>query len=628
MAPPFRARACWAPARSAAEAADELRLRLAEARDALGEQRREHSRLRKVKRAFDANLELRTRELELVVSDLNRCRRGAIARTSIAAPPAQMGGSAENRRVAVEALAGAHGRVAAVERRLRGQATARVGLEGTLRDADVAAETARVERAYAEAARLLRFACGSASPPASGAASSGRRVQAKLPPRARDARVEAAYGGRGVPARPVSAARRRRDDNAQRSDCALAGDAAREAARLVSLRDVKKKKKDERVRAKRTRAAEAKKRRLDAEFRRTRAGIGSDDQDEATGSRRPTRVAAAEDLRPQGGQTGSPAVSGQPEAIAKIPPFNAKPSRSEAITEIPPFNASRPEAIAELPPFNASRPEAIAEIPPFNAKPSRSEAIAEIPPFNASRPEAIAATELAKTKAIAAKEAEKMARIAAERAAVERNAADQAERTAAEGARLEAERNAAEQAERAAAEGDRLEAERLEADRREAKRLETEQREAKRVEAEHVAAAKEDAKRLAESKAREATARHAANETKRLETERLAAEEATRLEAERLEAECAEAERRAAEERRVAEAEAERIEAERAAGAETEEAENEAEATRIVAENLKEERAVDEASWGATTDGDDDDDEQDSESSEADTNNDDDGAWE
>ena len=580
MAPPFRARACWAPARSAAEAADELRLRLAEARDALGEQRREHSRLRKVKRAFEANLELRTRELELVVSDLNRCRRGAIARTSTAAPPAQMGGSAENRRVAVEALAGAHGRVAAVERRLRGQATARVGLEGTLRDADVAAETARVERAYAEAARLLRFACGSASRPASGAASSGRRAQAKLPPRARDARVEAAYGGRGVPARPVSAARRRRDDNAQRSDCALAGDAAREAARLVSLRDVKKKKKDERVRTKRTRAAEAKKRRLDAEFRRTRAGIGRDDQDEATGSRRPTRVAAAEDLRPQGGQTASPAVSGQPEAIAEIPPFNAKPSRSEAI--------------AEIPPFNASRPEAIAEIPPYNAKPSRSEDIA--------------ATELAKSNAVAAKEAEKMARIAAERAAVERNAAEQSER--------------------AAAEGDRLEAERLEADRREAKRLETEQREAKRVEAEHVAAAKEEAKRLAESKAREAIARHAANETKRLETERLAAEEATRLEAERLEAERAEAERRAAEERRVAEAEAERIEAERAAGAETEEAENEAEATRIVAENLKEERAVDEASWGATTDGDDDDDEQDSEPSEADTNNDDDGAWE
>ena len=158
MAPPFRARACWAPARSAAEAADELRLRLAEARDALEEQRREHARLRKVKRAFEANLELRTRELELVVNDLNRCRRGAIARTSAAAPPAQMGGSAENRRVAVEALAGAHGRVAAVERRLRRQATARVGLEGTLRDADVAAETARVERAYAEAARLLRFA--------------------------------------------------------------------------------------------------------------------------------------------------------------------------------------------------------------------------------------------------------------------------------------------------------------------------------------------------------------------------------------------------------------------------------------------------------------------------------------
>ena len=594
MAPPFRARACWAPARSAAEAADELRLRLAEARDALGEQRREHSRLRKVKRAFEANLELRTRELELVVSDLNRCRRGAIARTSIAPPPAQMGGSAENRRVAVEALAGAHGRVAAVERRLRRQATARVGLEGTLRDADVAAETARVERAYAEAARLLRFACGSASPPASGAASSGRRAHAKLPPRARDARVEAAYGGRGVPARPVSAARRRRDDNAQRSDCALAGDAAREAARLVSLRDTKKKKKDESDRAKRTRAAEAKKRRLDAEFRRTRAGIGRDDQDEATGSRRPTRVAVAEDLRPQGGQTASPAVSVQQEAIAEILPFNAKPSQSEAI--------------AEIPPFNASRPEAIAEIPPFNAKPSRSEAVAEIPPFNASRPEAIAATELAKTKAIAAKEAEKMARIAAERAAVERNAAEQSER--------------------AAAEGDRLEAERLEADRREAKRLETEQREAKRVEAEHVAAAKEEAKRLAESKAREATARHAASETKRLETERLAAEEATRLEAERLEAECAEAERRAAEERRVAEAEAERIEAERAAGAETEEAENEAEATRIVAENLKEERAVDEASWGATTDGDDDDDEQDSEPSEADTNNDDDGAWE
>ena len=596
MAPPFRARACWAPARSAAEAADELRLRLAEARNALGEQRREHSRLRKVKRAFEANLELRTRELELVVSDLNRCRRGAIARTSIAAPPAQMGGSAENRRVAVEALAGAHGRVAAVERRLRRQATARVGLEGTLRDADVAAETARVERAYAEAARLLRFACGSASPPASGAASSARRAQAKLPPRARDARVEAAYGGRGVPARPVSAARRRRDDNAQRSDCALAGDAAREAARLVSLRDAKKKKKDERVRAKRTRAAEAKKLRLDAEFRRTRAGIGRDDQDAAAGSRRPTRVAVAEDLRPQGGQTASPAVSVQPEAIAEIPPFNAKPSRSGAIAEIPPFNAK------------PSRSEAIAEIPPFNAKPSRSEAIAELPPFNASRPEAIAATELAKTKAIAAKEAEKMARIAAERAAVERNAAEQAERAAAEGARLEAER--------------------LEADRREAKRLETEQREAKRVEAEHVAAAKEEAKRLAESEAREATARHAANETKRLETERLAAEEVTRLEAERLEAECAEAERRAAEERRVAEAEAERIEAERAAGAETEEAENEAEATRIVAENLKEERAVDEASWGATTDGDDDDDEQDSEPSEADTNNDDDGAWE
>ena len=564
MAPPFRARACWAPARSAAEAADELRLRLAEARDALEEQRREHARLRKVKRAFEANLELRTRELELVVSDLNRCRRGAIARTSAAAPPAQMGGSAENRRVAVEALAGAHGRVAAVERRLRRQATARVGLEGTLRDADVAAETARVERAYAEAARLLRFACGSASPPASGAASSGRRAQAKLPPRARDARVEAAYGGRGVPARPVSAARRRRDDNAQRSDCALAGDAAREAARLVSLRDAKKKKKDERVHAKRTRAAEAKKRRLDAEFRRTRAGIGSDDQHEATGSRRPTRVAVAEDLRPQGGQTASPAVSGQPEAIAEIPPFNAKPSRSEAIAEIPPFNASRPEAIA--------------------------------------------ATELAKTNAIAAKEAEKMARIAAERAEVERNAAEQAERAAAEGARLEAGR--------------------LEADRREAKRLETEQREAERVDAEHVAAAKEGAKRLAEAKAREAAARHVANETKRLETERLAAEEATRLEAERLEAERAEAERRAAEERRVAEAEAERTEAERAAGAETEEAENEAEAAHIVAENLKEERAVDEASWGATTDGDDDDDEQDSEPSEADTNNDDDGAWE
>ena len=417
MAPPFRARACWTPARSAAEAADELRLRLAEARDALEEQRREHARLRKVKRAFEANLELRTRELELVVSDLNRCRRGAIARTSTAAPPAQMGGSAENRRVAVEALAGAHGRVAAVERRLRGQATARVGLEGTLRDADVAAVTARVERAYAEAARLLRFACGSASPPASGAASSGRRVQAKLPPRARDARVEAAYGGRGVPARPVSAARRRRDDNAQRSDCALAGDAAREAARLVSLRDAKKKKKDERVRAKRTRAAEAKKLRLDAEFRRTRAGIGRDDQDEATGSRRPTRVAAAEDLRPQGGQTGSPAVSGQPEAIAEIPPFNAKQSRSEAIAEIPPFNAkpSRSEAVAEIPPFNASRPEAIAEIPPFNAKPSRSEAVADIPSFNAkpSRSEDIAATELAKTKAITAKEAKKMARVAA-----------------------------------------------------------------------------------------------------------------------------------------------------------------------------------------------------------------------
>ena len=551
MAPPFRARACWAPARSAAEAADELRLRLAEARDALEEQRREHARLRKVKRAFEANLELRTRELELVVSDLNRCRRGAIARTSTAAPPAQMGGSAENRRVAVEALAGAHGRVAAVERRLRRQATARVGLEGTLRDADVAAETARVERAYAEAARLLRFACGSASPPASGAASSGRRAQAKLPPRARDARVEAAYGGRGMPARPVSAARRRRDDNAQRSDCALAGDAAREAARLVSLRDAKKKKKDERVHAKRTRAAEAKKRRLDAEFRRARAGIGRDDQDEATGSRRPTRVAVAEDLRSQGGQTASPAVSVQQEAIAEILPFNAKPSRSEDI----------------------------------------------------------AATELAKSNAIAAKEAEKLARIAAERAEVERNAAEQAERAAAERARLEAER--------------------LEADRREAKRLETEHLEAKRVEAEHVAAAKEGAKRLAEAKAREAAARHVANETKRLETERLAAEEATRLEAERLEAERAEAERRAAEERRVAEAEAERTEAERAAGAETEEAENEAEAAHIVAENLKEERAVDEASWGATTDGDDDDDdEQDSEPSEADTNNDDDGAWE
>ena len=550
MAPPFRARACWAPARSAAEAADELRLRLAEARDALEEQRREHARLRKVKRAFEANLELRTRELELVVNDLNRCRRGAIARTSAAAPPAQMGGSAENRRVAVEALAGAHGRVAAVERRLRRQATARVGLEGTLRDADVAAETARVERAYAEAARLLRFACGSASPPASGAASSGRRAQAKLPPRARDARVEAAYGGRGMPARPVSAARRRRDDNAQRSDCALAGDAAREAARLVSLRDAKKKKKDERVHAKRTRAAEAKKRRLDAEFRRARAGIGRDDQDEATGSRRPTRVAVAEDLRSQGGQTASPAVSVQQEAIAEILPFNAKPSRSEDI----------------------------------------------------------AATELAKSNAIAAKEAEKLARIAAERAEVERNAAEQAERAAAERARLEAER--------------------LEADRREAKRLETEHLEAKRVEAEHVAAAKEGAKRLAEAKAREAAARHVANETKRLETERLAAEEATRLEAERLEAERAEAERRAAEERRVAEAEAERTEAERAAGAETEEAENEAEAAHIVAENLKEERAVDEASWGATTDGDDDDDEQDSEPSEADTNNDDDGAWE
>ena len=114
MAPPFRARACWAPARSAAEAADELRLRLAEARDALEEQRREHARLRKVKRAFEANLELRTRELELVVSDLNRCRRGAIARTSIAPPPAQMGGSAENRRVAVEATAHGGGRMRGV----------------------------------------------------------------------------------------------------------------------------------------------------------------------------------------------------------------------------------------------------------------------------------------------------------------------------------------------------------------------------------------------------------------------------------------------------------------------------------------------------------------------------------
>ena len=506
----FRARACWAPARSEAEAADELRLRLAEGRDALGEQRCEHARLRQVKHAFEANLELRTRELELVVGDLNRCRRGATARTAAAPPLAQKSGSTETRRV-VEALAGAHGRVAAVERRLRQQAASRVGLEGTLRDADVAVETARVERAYAEAAYLLRVASGTAPPPASGAASLGRRAQATLPPHTRDVRVEAAYGGKGARARPASEARRWRDD-ARRSDCALAGDAAREAARLISLRNVKKKKKDERVRAKRTRAAEVKKRRLDAEFRRT-PGL---------------------------------------------------------------------DAIADIPPFNASRPDAVADIPPSNAK--------------ASRPEGIA-TKLAEANSIAAKESEKT-RIATKRAEVERNAAEEA--------RLEAER---------------LKAKRVEADHVAAENeAKTERREA---EAKRLAEA--EAKRLAEAEAREAearadreranAARKAADEAERLENERLAAKEAIYLEAERLEAERTEAERKAAEERRVAEAGAEKAKKEAEAAA------------RIIAENLEQERAADEASWRATTDGDDDD-EQDADHSEADTNNDESGAWE
>lgn len=63
----------WVPSRE--EVAEDLRLHLEEARHALDEQKREHARLAKIRRAFAASLELRTRELELAVVDLNRCKR-------------------------------------------------------------------------------------------------------------------------------------------------------------------------------------------------------------------------------------------------------------------------------------------------------------------------------------------------------------------------------------------------------------------------------------------------------------------------------------------------------------------------------------------------------------------------
>jgi len=175
-----------------------------------------------------------------------------------------------------------------------------------------------------------------------------------------------------------------------------------------------------------------------------------------------------------------------------------------------------------------------------------------------------------------AEAAQQAERIAAEQAEAERIAAEHAEAERAAAAQAEAERVAAEhaetermaaaahaEAERVAAE--RAEAERIAAEHAEAERVAAEHAEAERIAAEHaeaerIAAEHAEAERIAaeHAEAERIAAEHA--ETERVATERAEAEqraaaeqaEAERLEYEKLEAEYAEADRLAAEQRAAA----------------------------------------------------------------------------
>ncbi|KAH8081632.1 peptide-aspartate beta-dioxygenase [Aureococcus anophagefferens] len=63
----------WTPSKRRVR--EDLEMHLEEAEQQLEQQRREGERLRRVKDAFDASLELRSRELELALEDVNRCKR-------------------------------------------------------------------------------------------------------------------------------------------------------------------------------------------------------------------------------------------------------------------------------------------------------------------------------------------------------------------------------------------------------------------------------------------------------------------------------------------------------------------------------------------------------------------------
>ena len=185
------------------------------------------------------------------------------------------------------------------------------------------------------------------------------------------------------------------------------------------------------------------------------------------------------------------------------------------------------------------------------------------------------ANEQAEIQRLAEEEAE-TSRLAAERAEAERRAAEEAERLETE--RLETERLVAERAAAERVEIERIETARIAAENAEADRLIAEAAEAARLEAERTAADHLEVERLAAEEAEAARVAEERSEAERIEAERAAVEEATRLEAERIEAERIEAER----------IEAERIEFERLA------AEKEAELARLVAEQEKADRLLEE----------------------------------
>ena len=138
-----------------ADVMGELRAQLRDASAALASQTRLNARLRRRKFGTEEELELRGREVELCLDELNRCRVGAKVVLSRDEGAANVAAAAHNPSGRVAAVAACHRKIALLERRVKARRGKVEELGGLLKLASVeeAQATAEAYRLEAEKAR-------------------------------------------------------------------------------------------------------------------------------------------------------------------------------------------------------------------------------------------------------------------------------------------------------------------------------------------------------------------------------------------------------------------------------------------------------------------------------------------